>query len=678
MHKNTEEMIFLETQEHEPLQGLLEVPQDLRLSVMGPHVPLFVQLQLLPDELKQDALHAAFPSIISHHSLSVPYGGYDRDVVQSFWTLVGKETGLTTLHCSSDACNNAEISQELHHTISQLTGLVTLSLPKLSIARSSLTELVRKLKCQETLQHLDLSWIRMRRGLDDASEIARRLAEFSALQTLNLSNIPLDDVAVKALAPCIGQLSGLQSLSLTNSDMDVQSSSLLSQHISKCSGLKTLLCSGNLSGVDLILSLQTCSVLQVLELPSIPDPAVRIEESYQLSFYGGNQINANAGLPSAAEHIIKLTSLQELRFSLQGVFDTELQGLSEHFTAFTSLRVLRLRHVRLGNSPDVNLIALVSSLTSLKELDLTQTYAHRAIYEVQVTGADKLASCLTKLSDLLHITLCGFRFDANLAEANRALMQSLYSLSSLRTLALEKAGLGDAAAIILAKPLRTLLCLQHISLAHNEISDIGMLRIADAVGGLRNLQTMLLGDNKLTMEGIAAIALQFSSLLRLQVLDLSGSRVVDQGALALALQLGLLTALKHLDLAECSITDAGALQLAPVIQTLSALTELNLSRNELTCSGVEAICSIAPHLKSLQELKLWANRFGDAGSQAVAKCVRMCPALVVHVGYNPVSAEFARLWSRDILRNSIRGLHKRVRELPSVRFWEWNWRTVGD
>lgn len=140
--------------------------------MLAVRVPVLMQLRLLPDALKKDSIHAAFPSIMGENSLCVPYSGVIYKLVEPFWTLVVHETGLTKLQCTPwDRPKERDRSSvALLKIINKLTGLGSLSVPAQPLRGLCLTEFLRLLSCQKSLKHFNISDNQISRAGDDASE----------------------------------------------------------------------------------------------------------------------------------------------------------------------------------------------------------------------------------------------------------------------------------------------------------------------------------------------------------------------------------------------------------------------------------------------------------------------------------------------------------------------------
>ncbi|WIA09597.1 hypothetical protein OEZ85_008989 [Tetradesmus obliquus] len=249
-------------------------------------------------------------------------------------------------------------------------------------------------------------------------------------------------------------------------------------------------------------------------------------------------------------------------------------------------------------------------------------------------GADSISHWLQQhacqlqelsLSTLANLALLGSRtrrlgFDG---------VGSLAQLCQLTSLKVERLGIGDDAAVMLARSLTQLL---QLSLSGNNIGPAGAAGIARH---LTRLQQLDVSVNRIKDAGLSSLC---SSLHRLDTLNLSGNIKFAPATLQ---QLQSLTSLTSLHASSTGLCNQGlaalahSLQGAPLrvldaagnkvskvdaVTALSGLTSLTLSRNplQLACSKV-----LASSLPQLQELIL----FDALSAKAVGALAGLAPSL---------------------------------------------------
>lgn len=209
-------------------------------------------------------------------------------------------------------------------------------------------------------------------------------------------------------------------------------------------------------------------------------------------------------------------------------------ALGELFEKLAYLEVLVFGEHHLQGDSFRALVGRLGSLTSLRELTLSDGKRRQAVAQLGVAGASVLASVLPALG------------------------------ATLRSLTLWGCGLGDEGA------------------AH----------IGRAIRSLPGLQRLCMVNSGLHGPGVAALAEALKSAECLQVLRLERQLAGDAGAHSLAHALPLLRHLVTLRLEECELGDAGAAALASVLAQpfdMPMLREVSLICNRFTAAGVAAL-----------------------------------------------------------------------------------------
>ena len=199
----------------------------------------------------------------------------------------------------------------------------------------------------------------------------------------------------------------------------------------------------------------------------------------------------------------------------------------------------------------------IAKLTQLQHLNLSCN-------GIGAAGAAQLGAHLEKLTQLQRLSLSGNNIGAAGAVqlgphlANLAYLQRL-DRPQLQHLNLSKNIIDAAGAAELGPHLAKLTHLQHLNLSENFIGADGAVQLGPHLAKLAHLQHLDLSHNVIRTDGAVQIGPHLAILTQLQHLDLSHNRICDAGALRLGPQLEKLTQLQHLDLsssgyAECVFT----------------------------------------------------------------------------------------------------------------------------
>jgi len=234
--------------------------------------------------------------------------------------------------------------------------------------------------------------------------------------------------------------------------------------------------------------------------------------------------------------------------------------------------------VRCESAEDV--AAVCASLPGPLELDVIGQNAARA------------ALALPAQMAALVMTEGGFTLDARCVAA---LGDALRTNTTLTSMFLVGAGIGDAGAASLGVALRSNAMLTTLYICGNDVGD----------------------------EGAAALADALRTNASLTQLDLNDNHIGDAGAASLSEMLRTNATLTELDLGANGIGDAAAASLSETLSTNTTLADLYLSHNDGV--GDEGAAALADALRTNATLKyLWlaGTRIGDAGTAALVEALR--------------------------------------------------------
>lgn len=607
------------------MQELRDLPENLLYAVLASsQVPLLLQLHVLPEDLHQAALLAAFPSITATSSITVPFTWDTACYHSIFWDLLAQERHLKRFSCSLSKF--PQRSDALVECVAKFQGLVSLHLANLMLGNDLAVHLLSSLTCQGSLEHLDLSGNCLKFMFDDeeqaAKDFTQALANLKALRSLNLSGNPLKDKFFVHLACYRSQFTGLQSLNVSSCIIHQLGVNALSRVVSSCTALRDFRATNMRGSVDLIQSLTNCPKLQHLQLPEIVwSSKDHISIPANAALHAGNR----TGFPVAARIIATLTGLQALQLPYKKLTARDFQAIADHMTSLTALRTLTAYTTGVTDAGTAALKAFVSHLPSFEEVHImddnsgtTEKWIHEACMRAKSykTPASLLG---VHLSDLM------LHYDGRSASAYRVLQCPM----ALKTLSVGDIVYGEGAALALAAQIgriQSLQSLQHLHLNSLSLGDKAMQTLAGSIGRMRSLETLDLGKNPFTLPGMVAVASQLANLKCLRALHLSKCFIGVSEAKALVEHFSCLSDLRTLEL-RYSLHDEAAIVLAPALDELRALESLDLSHNNLTCRALEHLIVYVTRLQALQLLNLRFNCIEERGFRVLERCVRALPSL---------------------------------------------------
>ena len=209
-------------------------------------------------------------------------------------------------------------------------------------------------------------------------------------------------------------------------------------------------------------------------------------------------------------------------------------------------------------------------------------------------------------------TIASLTLDWNLLgdEGATALGRAVAGNQRLRTLGLERCGIGDVGAEALARALGAL-APDAPPGGGPAFDDAGLPIPLPPIPELRELR---LEGNAIGPDGAASLARALRRNARLETLTLALNPIGPEGARALAHALRHNRALAVLDLADCAIGDAGAAALGAALRANTALRELRLQGNGIGPAGARALAdALRINPAGLRSVNLRLNRL-DAGA----------------------------------------------------------------
>lgn len=500
------------------MQGICELPANLQHSILAEcEIALTYQLPLLPEALREAALHVAHPSIQVLDTMKVDYGFVHSRHATAFWNVLSTQTHLQELDCSEarfehwygqDGC----LSEAFLSCTANLSKLASLNIQGQNIQSNGIEQLLCSLH-PGALKHLNLIGSMNVTGLSLAA--ATSLREYTALQSLRVSVGTVESCVVRALWSSVSQLPHLKAIELENCQSRKHDLDELDNHFSNYSSLKEFTLRGN-AGAALI------SIL--------PDSLERLQ-----------LIGRNQPLIHFLHHISRLNRLKEFRLERPKTKMNECFPVQMFPWPMTTL------HISTGTIDTEDADAIAKSripLQLLNSLHISSRSTHRIRHRRGWPQIRSIAFALPALPNLRHITIRGFDLRN---EQMKALCSSLSNHVGLHTL----------------------------DLTGSLILELGAEVLAQNFVHLTDLKTLRLGHCRLRSEGYHSVAEQLGWLGKLQVLDLTTfcySGIFDQqGLIELSSQVVTLADLRELILCDHDVDSRRLTKIAPQLASHSAL-----------------------------------------------------------------------------------------------------------
>lgn len=582
-------------------------------------IPLPLQFKMLPEDLHLPALQAAVPGIAAASSVAIPYSWSVQDCSAPLWTVLGTQTHLLKLDCSCHLdlfdelykYKRSPVPDSFLQCVENLPHLVSIDISGLMLKEFQVSQLLGTLR--PSVLELNLSG---QLEIDPGS--AAHLRKFTALQTLVIDWSTVRHAALPVLGKSISRLPNLRvlDLKLFRSPQKKQWAGFC-RDVALCTTLHDL----------------TWYVRTRCDSDSEEEEGGEEEEDYLMCnlppclerLHTDMHIHGNV-----ASRVATLTNLRELHFTGVSVGDYNaalglnvsvdsptFASFASQCTSMSSLRVLEITEGDISSVGADALARLMPHLLCLQTLRIDTLMADPPV-------GPSLPSSLSKVSQLLHISLRGFQFDLDCAQA---LGDSLKVLTGLLTLDLNGTYLGDEGVLALAPHIEHLAELQTLGLRECEFECEGLQALANQVGNLPALQSLSFDSNGGDEACFRTLASQFSTLKRLTELTLASQQMEGTAADTIFKHLGCLTGLEKLDLQCSELTSSDAASLGPILRHLDELRYIDLSNNELGGDGIKSIVRGIRPLRKLQYLNVENASIDDSGLEVLVECVQVMPSL---------------------------------------------------
>jgi Ran GTPase-activating protein (RanGAP) involved in mRNA processing and transport len=271
-----------------------------------------------------------------------------------------------------------------------------------------------------------------------------------------------------------------------------------------------------------------------------------------------DHIETNVDEMDIVEESIKFpeqSDLSALDFSCYNFSsDKEIQSISLNLEQFKQLKKLKLYGTKIYGEKVVSLSESFISISTLEVLDLEQVMLGDYELEVLCNNIQYLENIKELNLKFNNITWKGiailsnkFRFINKLEVLNlgenpltdrgiHELSKNLSFLTTLRCLYLDNTSFGetDSLTLYLSKSFNFLKNLEVLNLGFNNITSEGFKFFSQSFIYLKNLKELLLHHNEMKNKGIKYISKAFSSMPSLEVINLSFNKIDQEGAELLA------------------------------------------------------------------------------------------------------------------------------------------------
>ena len=317
----------------------------------------------------------------------------------------------------------------------------------------------------------------------------------------------------------------------------------------------------------------------------------------------GNMLDSesNATLSNLIPH---LPHLKILKLSYN-YFNKGAVPLTTSLTAHNLLEELSLSFVAIGVEDCRALNKLLSSSTSLNELNVDSNFLTPKAVELIICGLNQ--NITLKRLDMKNSYFC---------LQNTILLASvLRTNNTLVYLNIGHCGIDSDGACQLASALCTNDALLKLHLVNSPIGVDGATAFAEMLWTNHTLIDLNLGQCNIDSDGAYQLASALCTNHTLQTLYLNNSPIGVKGTTAFAEMLRANHTLVDLNLGHCNIDSDGACQLASALCTNDTLCKMHLENNPISIKGAVAFAEMLLKNKSLKFLNLRDDSTDEEGTQ---------------------------------------------------------------
>ena len=274
----------------------------------------------------------------------------------------------------------------------------------------------------------------------------------------------------------------------------------------------------------------------------------------------------------------------------------------------TGLEELNLSGNNLGEGM-LNIAKALQHLSSLKSLDVSNSNISN-----KVSGELSLAITANKHLEDLHL------YDTNLQYSAIVILQSLTTISTLKTLNINNNQITEEAGEALASVILHNRGLEELHLSGNNLGE-ELLNIAKALQHISSLKSLDFSNNNISKNVFGELSLAITANKYLEDLHLSNTNL-QYSAIAMLQSLATISKLKKLNLNNNQITEKAAEALVSVILLNTGLEELYLSDNNLG-EGASKVVNAMLHITSLKILNFKNNAIPKKSSNKLGRALKL-------------------------------------------------------
>ena len=468
-----------------------------------------------------------------------------------------------------------------------------------------------------------------------AAAIFTALGNHTKLRSLNLANTNVSPKDLLVLNEVLEKQSSLTSINFANNG-----------HIlSKIPGLLNALKSHKLRE----LNLENCGIAEN-EVVALSD-LLKSQSSLCSINLNDNNIGENAEqLNEALASHTSLTEIRLARNSIRS--SATLEALLVRFAFLPHLKIVDFTGNKFGERGLTALMQVFPYLTTLTTLNIDDTnICNTRIEELNkslpsltsLTGSGtiiQLSQTLTALPSLRSLDLSGCRIQPS---GGRVLSRSLSTCSSLRSINLKGNQLTPLTIRSLCQDLTAHPSLNSINFAENRIGDEGdsVIRLLRSLTSLRSLDLEKTAIDPKDMDSLCQMLKHHSNLTSLNLAD---NKISSQGAIALSKAIARSRNLTSINLENCDLDDRAISAIIKSLKNHFKLTSLNLAGNRISPKNHGRLCKVIAYAPNLISINLAFTNYWPSEEQAK----ETSNALVHALGFLPKKLSSIQLDSNGI------------------------------
>ena len=494
------------------------------------------------------------------------------------------------------------------HTISYNSKLEYLNLSDCNLTEQKLLALLNSLHNITTLQHLDLSSIKI------TTQVAETMAiilcnNHQSINHLNMTKCELSMSAVKIVANALRKTSSLKFLDLSYNTINDKSSTEVASIISNNISMEYLnLNSCNLQENGIVKIFDALSKIKTLLSLDLGNNAISNVSAAKLrDFIDTNSALSKLHLSNCFGPNISLKALNSLTVNRKGILtylNISFNRISSSTKILASIICYsKLEHLDLGHcylkSPQ-----LLEILNEFVTMNITLKHFSIETNIVTESVAQKLALIFSKSTRLQHLNMSS----CSLSEFHIGKYVTINNFSALQHLNISKNYLKS---FYVAKNIKSLLhgakhTLKYLNISDCNFEDVAIQTIADSLTYLTFLYHLDISKIKITRQAAERLATSLKNFCLLEHLNVSNCFSGEE-IFTLFYAFKTQKSLKHLNISLNPINNKVAICLADAIKGNIKLEHLNLAQCGMSETGLLAILKAVGSFGTLRHLDIASN-----------------------------------------------------------------------